>query len=201
MEIKWYVNQLSSKEGSASTGRLYVIEDNPLARLPFEIQENMISDFYTPGKTSMAQNYIETVIIQNNQLDYLQRLLNDLYHYATRIGSHILCNNVMIILSQLPYKYLGSWADMLAVAATRSPYRDVKELGIRCFENWENKKSCFFLKECEFEENWLQGYADEVYAYVMQEGSDSNVLFEKNIAWEMAGRDSDNPSKSRRCFS
>lgn len=172
------------------------IEDSniePLMRFPFEIRENITSFFYEPGSTSMAQEFIEQHLDSWKDSDYLQKLMNDLYYYATRRNSHILASNIIIILSQLPYRYLGSWADMLALAATRSVFLDVQELGIRCFENWENINSCVFLKNCQFKEKWLQEYADEVYSYVMEEGHEY-VLSQKNIPWPLAVRGSNNAS-------
>ena len=169
----------------------------PLARIPFEVRKDITTSFYEPGSTSMAQKFIEKHLISWKDSDYLQKLLNDLYHYALRRNSHILANNVIVILSQLPYRYLGSWADMLAVAATRSSFLDVQELGIRCFENWENKDSCTFLNNCHFEERWLQEYADEVYNYVMEEGHE-HVLLKKDISWPLAVRESNCSSNIER---
>ena len=85
----------------------------------------------------------------------------------------------------MPFSTLDSWASSLAVAATRSSYIDVQELGIRCFENWENRNACEFLYKCSFSEKWLQEYANEVCRYILGEDAEG-VLFEENFTWQMA---------------
>lgn len=170
-----------------------LIDENPLLFFPFEIRENITTVFYQPGFTSLAQQFIENTLLSDNDSKRLQELMNSLFHYSVRKGSHILSNNTIVILSQLPYEYLGRWGDMLALSATRSKYLDVVELGIRCFENWGNESSCAFLKECHFEEKWLQEYADEVCTS-LEERQVKNVLLEKNIPREMANGEPDSSS-------
>lgn len=160
-------------------------ESNPLNQLPFEIQDNITTEFYETGRSSMMQKFIEESIV--NSPDRMQKLFNDLYHYAVRTDSHVLAWNILVVLSQIPYIMLGSWADMLAVAATRNPYLDIQEMGIRCFENWENMNACSFLEKCSFSEEWLQEYANEVCAYIKEEGLTADVLSQKNYSWQVAG--------------
>ena len=159
-------------------------KDDPLRFLPSEIRENIETDFYETGKTSVMQRYVENNVLNN--IEVTQKLFNDIYHYSVRNDRHILAWNILVVLSQLPYEYLGSWADMLAVSATRNKYLDVQEMGIRCFENWENDSSYYFLKELTFSESWLQEYADEVCAEGINRKK--NVLSEENYSWKMARR-------------
>lgn len=179
---------------SSSTLGISSHDDNPLLILPFDVRENITTEYYETGMSSMAQKYIEEHYLVNKNHMALQKVMNDIYYYAVRKDKHILSYNIMIVLSQLPYKYLGSWACLLAVAATRNKYMDVNEIGIRCFENWEDKEACTFLKQCSFSESWLQDYADEVSAYITKDGSDVNVLFEKDFTWQVAGRKLDSSS-------
>ena len=186
--------QGSPSEDSSSTVRSVLIKDNPLLAYPFEVRENITSEFYETGMSSMAQSYIENSYLANKKLLALQNLINDTYYYAVKKDKHILAYNIMVVLSQIPYKYLGSWACMLAVAATRNKYMDVVELGVRCFENWEDKEACTFLSQCSFSESWLREYADEVSAYITEDGKNIDVLFEKDFTWQMAGREHDSSS-------
>lgn len=169
--------------------------ENPLMSLPYNIRENITTEFYEAGMQSMAQKYIEDTFLNNENYINLQEFFNKLYFYAVKNDSHILANNIIIILSQIPYNYLGTWADMLAVAATRNKYLDIVEMGIRCFENWENKNSCEFLRECKFSETWLQKYAEEVCEYILEDSKESDVLFEENYSWKVAGRATDSSSR------
>ncbi len=158
------------------------INDNPLLSLPIEVRENIITDYYETGKSSIMQRYVESVLLNNP--DAIQRLFNDIFLYSVINDSHILAWNILVVLSQISYEYLGSWADMLAVSATRNKYLDVQEMGIRCFENWENHSSYAFLKRLKFTESWLQEYADEVCAEEVEHRE--NVLSEKNYSWKVA---------------
>lgn len=180
--------------GSPSTVTVSLKEDNPLMALPFDIRENITTEYYETGMSSLAQRYIEGHYLRNRRLTALQSLFTDLYYFATRKDKHVLAYNVMVVLSQLPYQYLGSWACLLAVAATRNKYMDVIELGIRCFENWEDKEACTFLRQCSFSETWLQDYANEVSSYLTEDGKDIDVLFEKDFTWQMAGGKLDSSS-------
>lgn len=182
------------KSGGATTTTLFddpqeIALNNPLYRVPFEIRMELISSFFNPDETSKTLEYLKDVAHSRGEI-FLESFLSDLYKYAVRIKSHVLCNNAVVLLSQLPYKMLGSWADMLALAATRNPSYDIQEFGIRCFENWEDKSAVDFLHNCKFNEKWLQEYADEVYSNVMKEGS-NDILSEKNYSWTMAGRKTD----------
>ncbi len=156
--------------------------DNPLLSLPIEVRENITTEYYETGKSSIMQRYVESKVLNN--INSMQKLFSDIYHYSVINDSHILMWNILVVLSQISYEYLGSWADILAVAATRSKYLDVQEMGIRCFENWENYNSYAFLKKQKFTESWLQEYADEVCAEEVEHRE--NVLSEKNYSWKVA---------------
>ncbi len=159
--------------------------DNPLLFLPEDVRNNVLEEYYEPGYLSSLQRHFMNVINNNGSGNELQKIINDLYQYAVRIRSHILAHNVMLALSQLPANSLDTWASTLAIAATRNSFVDVQEIGVRCFENWEDKKACEFLKKCKFKEKWLQEYADDVCDYVLGK-DDEGVLSKKDIKREMA---------------
>ena len=176
-------------ESSVSTNiddKEEAIDKNPILVLPYEVRESMTSEFYEPAMSSILERYILSNMIHNK--NRLQELMIGLFKYATRKNSHVIEWNTIVVLSELPYEELGDWADALALTATRSQYMDVAEIGIRCFENWENIEACEFLKNCKFEEKWLQEYANQVYAYVTKEGWRRNVLSTEDYSWEVAER-------------
>ena len=150
-------------------------DDNPLLCLPEHIRESVTEQCYEPGYSSPLQEHFLDVIQKNGNSSTIQKIINDLYQYATRRKNHTLAYNLMLSLSQIPFDMLESWASTLAVAATRSSFRDVQEMGIRCFEQWEDKEACVFLKECKFAEKWLQDYADEVCKEIIG-GGEQDVL-------------------------
>lgn len=170
-------NSSISSEGSP-------LPSNPLLSFPFEVRQDITTQYYETGKTSLAQKYLENTPIQWD----VMRLIQEIYFYAVRKTNHMLAWNIMVVVSQLPYGRLGNSASVLALAATRNDNLDIVELAIRCFENWEDKHDCEFLKYASFEERWLQNYAAEVCEYVMEEDN-RNVLPKKGYSWETAKRE------------
>lgn len=178
---------------ASSTTVPTLIEENPLFTLPFNVRESVLFDAYEAGYSSPLQDHFETLLDTGQSSLILQVLAQRLYDYAIRKDKHQLQYNVLVGLSQLPYQVLYGWGSIIAVAATRSKYLDVEELGIRCFENWESRDACAFLSNCRFSESWLQDYANEVCEDVMENalGGDGygRMLLEEDYTWEMAGRD------------
>ena len=157
---------------------------NPLLSFPFDVRQDITSQYYETGKTSLTQKYFEDIPEQRNVMEFIQ----EIYFFAVRKKNHMLAWNIMVVVSQLPYKRLGNQASVLALAATRNKHLDIVEIAIRCFENWEDRHACVFLANSSFEERWLQDYAAEVCEYVMEEDS-TNVLPKKGYSWEMAKRE------------
>lgn len=184
---------------NSSVKRAWPSLKNPIDELPFDVRESLLTDCYDTGSISLAQKYFESMALRRDMSWRLADLVQGIFTYATRRQKHQLAYNIVIVLSQLPYDYLGDWACLMAVAATRSSYLDVTEMGIRCFENWEDKAACEFLEGCSFSETWLQEYADEVCAYVMSatvEEGGKRVLFEKDFTRQVARRDGNSTSYS-----
>lgn len=177
----WLKNNIRSKTDitSETENRSY----NPLRILPFEIRMDLTSNYYETGRTSLTQEFFSKTAEKEDIVPLLQKI----YYFAVKRDNHMLIWNIMVVLSQIPYTLLGEGAAILALAATRTKYMDVIEMGIRCYENWEDKEACTFLDANSFSEKWLQEYAEEVCAYVREEGV-VNVLSEKDYSWKMAVR-------------
>lgn len=158
--------------------------ENPVKRLPEYVQMDLEVCYFETGRKTVTQDYFENYASSINTVVVLSELIT----YGFQKDDHKLLWNIMVVVSQLEYATLGKHFCMLALGATRSKYLDIQELGIRCFENWENKKACEFLKHAVFEEKWLREYAQEVIEYVMEDGQDC-VLPEKDYTWQMAKRD------------
>lgn len=165
--------------------------DNPLRSLPLEIRESLTFDCYETGFSSPAQDYFEAMLSNPGGSRMLQDISQRIFFYATQRNRRQVAYNLLVALSQLPYAQLGEWAPLLAVAATRSKHLDVAELGIRCFENWDNREAGEFLNGCRFEESWLQDYATDVFEHISgisEEEEGARVLFEKDFTWQVAWR-------------
>lgn len=176
-------------------------ESNPVVfsqnerKLPFEVRRELREEEFEPGIITMTQKYF--AVLLQKEPDVAQKLLQKTFSQAITFKQKRIMWNIMVVLSQLPYEKMNPWASFMAMTATRLPYRDIQELGISCYENWENKEACCFLAGFEFAEQWLQEYADAVYRFVMEEGEEKrNVLYEKDFPWEMAGRKQNSASDS-----
>ena len=159
---------------------------NPLLEIPFDVRDSILNDYYENGMTSIAQKYVEEYLIKEKRYNDIQEFFNSIYFYACRTDKRSLAYNIILVLSQIEYCFLGEWASILAVAATRNKYLDVIEQGVRCFENWESIDACSFLKECSFSEQWLQEYADEVCLNIMEAENSNYVLSKEDYTWEVA---------------
>ncbi len=152
--------------------------------LPYDVRDEFTEEYMETGQGSLMQDFLMTLLERDERM--VQDMVQKIYYDAVRFDRRKSIWNIMVVISQLPYDRIKPWAAFIALAATRSKYHEIQELGIRCYENWEDKEACGFLQGCFFTETWLQEYADEVAAFVMEEGK-SNVLCEKNKSWKMAG--------------
>ena len=175
----WLHKNISSKTDTTSESGSR--ENNPLKILPFEIKMDLTTNYFETGRTSLTQEFF----VKNAEKEDIVPLLQKLYFYAVQKDNHMLMWNILVVVSQISYSLLGEQAAILALAATRNKHLDIEEMGIRCYETWEDKVACSFLNANSFSEKWLQEYAEEVCSYVKEEGTTS-VLFEKDYSWKMA---------------
>ena len=66
------------------------------------------------------------------------------------------------IVSHLSYNDIYSEGPTMAVASLTHKNAEVRETGVRCFENWASEDSLTILGNLNFEETWLQSYVNEV---------------------------------------
>ncbi len=147
-----------------------------LSVLPPDIRSDLENNYYEPGIVPSVFKYFESL---PNEI--LENIMQDIFIDAMRQKKHRVVWNIMVILSEFSYEQLGEWAAFLAESALKSSsYPDVVELGIRCFENWEDKKACERLRKNSFKQHWLQEYADEVCEYIEQNGRDVTLFNNHN---------------------
>lgn len=139
--------------------------------LPYAIRSDLENAQLECGVFSSALKFFEKLIIDD--VSYARNIIQNIFYDAVRQNRHLVAYNMIVILSELPYSYLGEWASIMAEAALKTSYADVAEVGIRCFENWEDKEACKRLRNFDFKHDWLREYADEVCLYVDEEGTES----------------------------
>lgn len=189
VSYKWGTSNSIAKNSQSATVENPIAAEKKEVLLPFVVRRELKEVDFEPGRRSLTQQYFEHLLQQD--LFLAQKSLQTTFYDAIVHKHKRVLWNVMIVLSQLPYDRMNPWASFMAMTATRLPFYDIQELGVRCYENWENKNACEFLAGCHFAENWLQEYANEVYDFVMKEGR-QDVLYEKDFPWEMAWGRSNN---------
>jgi hypothetical protein len=66
------------------------------------------------------------------------------------------------IIAHLDYTEIEPTGPTIAVAALSHENAEVRESGIRAFENWEDISSLEYLKHIKCKEQWLQDYLEQV---------------------------------------
>ena len=133
--------------------------------LPKKIWDSVINDFYEPGMISPLEKYL-TDSFEDEDSGKVQRIMYDLYQYATKENNHKLLVNVLIVLSELPLSIINNETKKIVCKALKNSDPELEELGIRCFENWEDKEGINILKKYSFNESWLDDYAKSVCEYL-----------------------------------
>ncbi|KSV58798.1 hypothetical protein [Acetivibrio ethanolgignens] len=118
------------------------------------------NDIYDPGTVTELQLYVE------NQLkidkEKTQSVLQSIYLEEFEHTS--LFVNLLQVISQIEYKMIEPAGPIMALAATRHWDCEVREYGLRCYENWEDPACLSVLKALYFEEKWLQNYLEMLIA-------------------------------------
>lgn len=124
------------------------------------------NDIYEPGVITQLQRYIERQLKEENagnQPKGIQQLLGDIYLECFQ-NSVAMFVNLLQVVSQIDYALISPAGPIMAIAATRHEDCEVREYGLRCYENWEDKASLKILKKLHFEETWLQNYLNMLIA-------------------------------------
>lgn len=133
--------------------------------LPSDIVDSVINDFYEPGMISRLEQYL-TETFDENASGIVQHIMWDLYQYSNYENNNNLMVNVLIVLSELPFSIINDALIEIACNALESNDPELEELGIRCFENWDDKSGISYLKKYSYSESWLDDYAQSVCVYL-----------------------------------
>jgi len=102
----------------------------------------------------------------NNALatkDWLNTLFIDHFH---DIG---VVTGVLRTIAHLEYDEIAPTGPTMALAALNHANAEVKECGIRAFENWGTRESLNYLKEIDVDEAWLKDYLMQVTSELEEE--------------------------------
>jgi hypothetical protein len=117
------------------------------------------------GFDSSADLFIKGLMEINSAVtkEWLNSVFIDHFHDgAVIIG-------LLHIISHLDYFKIYPQGPTMAVAALSHSDAEVRECGIRAYENWGSSESLKVLKSVKCEEQWLQQYVEQVIADLEEE--------------------------------
>ena len=120
------------------------------------IKSLLKSDIYEPGTVTELQLFLEEKLADKKEQtqSILQQVYLEVFEYAE------IFTNLLQVISQIDYKLIEPAGPIMALAATRHHSCEVRECGLRCYENWEDPQYLPLLKSLYFEEKWLQNYLE-----------------------------------------
>lgn len=86
--------------------------------------------------------------------------LNDIF--VEYFANPVILVGILRIISRLSYYEVFPQGQVLATAALSHNDVEVKECGVRAFENWGNLDSIRILENLHVSPSWFQGYIDQV---------------------------------------
>lgn len=113
----------------------------------------------TDEDSGMVYAYFHQVIKNNRQeilLMFQKLLLQNLTSQTSVIS------NILHLLKSEDYNNIYPEGVAIAIACLSSQYTDIKELAVKCFENWENPDCVKYLKNYSTGIQWLDEYVQEV---------------------------------------
>lgn len=117
------------------------------------------------GFDSQADRFIKNLLHQNHAMtrEWLNSVFIE-YFYDRRI-----LIGLLQVLSHMDYSEISPEGPTMAVAALSHVDAEVRECGIRAFENWSNINSLGVLKNLKCSEEWLQEYVRQVISDLEEE--------------------------------
>ena len=86
--------------------------------------------------------------------------------FLTYFANIHITTGLLRIISHLKYSDIFPTGPTMALAALKHENAEVRECGIRAFENWDDTSQLGYLKHIKCNEKWLQDYLDRVIEYL-----------------------------------
>lgn len=103
----------------------------------------------------------------NNNALATKSWLNDIF--VENFSNPAMLIGILQIISRLPYLDVYPEGQTMALAALSHDSVEVKECGVRAFENWGSLASLNILKKLHVSPLWLQEYINTVVQYLQKE--------------------------------
>lgn len=165
---------LSGSEDSVTSS---AINPNDVIRERKNLLENTKSQFsdqlvslireqdFEYGYDSQAGLFVKRLLVENELVikDWLSSL------FVERFSDSRIVLGLLHIISHLDYSMIYPQGLTMATTAMIHKSPEVREGGVRVFENWGTVQSLDFLKTLHCKEEWLQEYIDKVISDLEEE--------------------------------
>lgn len=135
-------------------------EDTELAKSTFVSNFLLLlyeSDFEF-GYKSQADDYVEGAIDKYGT--FAREWINEVF--LQNIDNPSIITPLLRVISHFDYEQILPQGITIAAVALSHCDVEVKECGVRCFENWESSENLPLLKNLEISEEWLNDYVQGV---------------------------------------
>jgi hypothetical protein len=110
------------------------------------------------GTANPSEKIIESLYSEDKQKT--NTLLNELF-LKNFYTPHVIVG-VLHIISHFNYDLVSPEGPAMAIAALNHKDVEVREYGVKCFENWQHKDGIRILEQIKADERWLQNYINLV---------------------------------------
>ena len=114
----------------------------------------------TPADELVRKSFSENRSIAKQWLNQL---------FVENYGDKVVLTGILRVLSHFEYQEVAPQGPTMALAALVNVSPEVRECGIRAFENWSTLQSLEVLKNVKCEEEWLNDYLQQVIAELKEE--------------------------------
>lgn len=133
-----------------------------MKRFKLEFEERFLealkdSDFEY-GFSSLADGFIQRRLTENEAVT--REWLNDIF--IRHFNDVAISMGILHVIAHVDYDRIYPEGVTIALAALTNRNVEVKECGVRAFENWEIPEHVPVLKNVDFEEPWLKDYVERV---------------------------------------
>lgn len=144
----------SSQENDSNEARLQQYR----AELTDEFLRIVSETEFEYGYESIAELFIRSRLAENRLAikDWLNQL------FVTYYQNELVASGVLRTIAHLDYAEITPQGSTMALAALSHQSEEIKELGIRAFENWGSSEAIEALKAVRVESPWLRDYLHEV---------------------------------------
>lgn len=114
----------------------------------------------TPADELVRKTFSENISIAKEWLNQL---------FVENYDDQTVLMGILRVLSHFEYQEVAPQGPTMALAALSNVSAEVRECGIRAFENWSTLESLEVLKNVKCEEEWLNDYLQQVIAELKEE--------------------------------